>query len=230
LEAALAGNTRPGVSGFFDAAEFRTATGEMEMISMTKSTDARMQHRGFRFQVACIGVFSVLALLLAGPVSARETGRFHFSAIGDVVGEDEANNRLKKNNNVLWGSYPPGMALDISYFQAVNFQNGSGSDCFPDGVYSGPFVVSQENDGSALVDFYFVASGTDGSTDHKYVLHLLGTFDDPGNFPPITGTPIVMSAPAWMMTTEGKGQARKVTCTGDGDAGFVATVTVTRLW
>ena len=186
-------------------------------------------HSGHWFRTSIFLLLALLILVLAGPANARESGLFSFDAMGDVSGYDENRNTIKKKTTQLVSSWPPGMFLDISFFQAVNFKNGSGADCFPDGDYTGPFVVLQQRDGSARVDFYFVANGTDGSPDHKYVLQLFGTFDDPGNFPPALGSSIIMSAPAWLMSTEGRGQARKVTCTGDGDAGFAATVAVTRI-
>ena len=204
------------------------------MKHLIKTVKTTVLHAGNLHQISITLLLAMLILLFAGPADSRESGTFHYLVAGNISGEDERGNQIKKKNTTLWVSQP-GMELNISFFQAENFKNGSGAVCFPgdpnpDGKYTGPFVVSQERDGSAHVDFYFRASGTNGSLDHKYRLELFGTFDDDTNFPPAVGpSGVVMAASAWLMSTEGKGQDRKVTWTGDGDSGFAATVTVTRI-
>ena len=205
------------------------------MKHMIKSMKHTVPHSGHSCCTSSTLLLAILILLLAGPADAREYGRYHFLAIGDVSGEHENSIRIRKKMSQLESSWPPGMELDISFFKDLDFNNGDGAVCFPggpgldDGHYEGPFVISQNRNGTAQVDFYFVANGTDGSPDHKYVLQLFGTFIPANNFPPTLDTEVVMSAPAWLMLTEGRGQARKVTCIGDGDSGFAATVIVTRV-
>jgi len=64
-------------------------------------------------------------------------------------------------------------------------------------------------------------------------LHLNGYFSPENNFPPAVGATVTLFATDWEMSTEGKGQDRHNTCTGDDDFPFEAEedmvrVTVTR--
>ena len=166
-----------------------------------------------------IALLALSVLLSAGAVGARESATFRYTLSGDVMGEDTTRSQIKNNNTVLWSSFNPGPALDISHFLAEEFDNGSGAGCFGGGEFEGSFQILQERDGSALLHFYFEAFDNNGQGDHKYVLTLLGEFDDPFNFPPAApgsgDSDVQFQSDAWEMTTEGRGQDRKVTCTGD---------------
>ena len=90
----------------------------------------------------------------------------------------------------------------------------------------------RENRGSPSAEFYFEAFGKDSSPGHKYVLHLNGFFIPEDNFAPAVSTTVTMYATDWEMSTEGKGQDRKNTCTGEDEFDFVpadmVTITVKR--
>ena len=114
------------------------------------------------------------------------------------------------------------MDLNISFFENMLYDNGSGSKCFPgdtplldDYHYEGPFGVWQDRDGTAHATFYFSANGTNDTEGHKYVLHLMGGFVPDIDFPLMDGGTAIMVATHWEMSTEGRGQDRKNTCTGD---------------
>jgi hypothetical protein len=159
-------------------------------------------------------------LLLLSPADAREWGTFGFKVGSNLVGTGEQRISIKKNNTTLQVTRPP-MDLDINFFKAMNFKNGSGSDCFPGGAgldpghYAGAFVVYQNQDGSAHADFFFIASGVDGR-EIKYWLQMFGEFDEPNNVPPAVDTTVSAELFYWQMVTEGRGKDRKFSCTGQG--------------
>lgn len=204
-----------------------------------------MKHRQMTLKTNSRFVFVLLLLvpfilLLAGPAVASKHGEsawFDTVVWGDVTGEDrERELILKKKNNTGLNVVRPGMELDLSFFHDQVYTNGSGigGACFPGapgleaGHYEAAFVTNQFQDGSARSDYFFKANGLDGSEGHKYWLQLFGTFSNPDNFVPsleVDNGVVTMSAPGWLMVTEGKGKDRKITCTGDGAIDFNVTFT-----
>jgi hypothetical protein len=174
-------------------------------------------------------IAAALVLVVASPADAREFASFMLSVYqgeSNWGGPVTASTQIKKKMTQV--EVPQGMSLDISFFQVI----GGGTACFPDTVdYEGWFVV-RENRGSPRAEFYFKAFGKDSSPGHKYVLHLNGVFLPDDNFPPSEGSTATMYATDWEMSTEGKGQDRHNTCTGDDEFRFEAEemvrVTVTR--
>ena len=70
-------------------------------------------------------------------------------------------------------------------------------------------MINQNQDRTARADFYFMASDKFGNTGTKYRLELSGTFGNPDNSPPsldVDNGVVTMSAPGWIMSTEGKGK------------------------
>ena len=195
------------------------------------------KQRGLEMKHTIIALLALFVLLSAGAVGARDSATFRYTLNGAVTGEDTTRSQIKNKNTVLWSSFNPGPALDISFFHAEEFDNGSGANCFAGGEFDGPFQILQERDGSALLHFYFEAFDNNGQGVHKYVLTLLGEYDDPLNFPPAQpgsgDSDVLFQSDAWDMTTEGRGQDRKVTCTGDsGEPGrqpFYTEINIERL-
>lgn len=182
-------------------------------------------------------LFTLFILISAGAAGARESATFRYTFSFGILGADTTRTQVKNRNPVLWSSFNPDPTLDIGFLQAEIFDNGSGADCFQGGEFEGPFQIWQERDGTARLAFYFNASDTDGGGDHKYVLTLVGPYDDPTNFPPAApgsgDSDVRILSDEWVLTTEGRGQDRRVTCTGDsGESGrqpFYTEVNIERL-
>ena len=77
--------------------------------------------------------------------------------------------------------------------------------------------IIQERDGSGSATAWIHgATANDGVTAVKYRLDVVGTFDFPENWPPVLGTSNTLRITGWEMSSEGKGQLKKVSCTGTG--------------
>ena len=75
--------------------------------------------------------------------------------------------------------------------------------------------------------FWFTSTYTPTGAEVKYQLTVTGRWDDVFP-PPESGDFAVMTAMAWKMETEGKGQHRNTACKGEGDEDSLEVALVVR--
>ena len=93
-----------------------------------------------------------------------------------------------------------------------------GSDCFPVGGVLGSIQVSKsrKNPDAAAAVFWFKSIYVPTQDEVKYQLTITGGWE--GVFPPPEKDDYaIMTATAWKMQTEGKGQHRNTACKGESD-------------
>ncbi len=171
------------------------------------------------------------------PVDATFTVSFG----GDVVGGSDVDGGFlfgpNGGKNVLQTAFQDFVMLDLPGFrktQGVIVTNGD--KCFLSGnIKSAVMQVSQvtpSDTDNAIIRFFFTALGTAGEPDVDYVLTVLATFDDPGNWPPAIGeeNEITITGTSFVLAHV-NGPGRKFACTGEGnvtDDDFDFNLTVTR--
>ena len=105
-----------------------------------------------------------------------------------------------------------------SFWQTAEYDTGTGSECFPIGGVLGSIQVSKsrKNPLAGAAVFWFNSTHTITGDEIKYQLTITGGWD--GVFPPPEyGNIATMTATAWKMQTEGKGQHRRNACKGEVD-------------
>ena len=175
------------------------------------------------FLVVCLGMF-----MSAATAGKPEPLLFTFQVGGEVMGAGSDVERVRGNTSPVW--FDEEFWLGGVLLTDAAYRDRSAADCFPD--FGDPAVgfnaqmqLTRNNSGAAQAILWFRGFSEDGKeTEVKYELTLVdpvGWRDDSGGlvteFPPI-GTSIWMNATEWTMTTEGKGQLKKVSCTGSGDS------------
>ena len=200
------------------------------------------------------------AVLLAGPVAAHhgkgghaggdkgtnEAATFTFDVSGDLVGNVTVTKTVNANESLIHTGEPGGadLVLDMGSFLGENAGQSGWDGCFAQRSFSGVLqIVADKNDsGDGRSGFWFMAKGTDGTTDVKYGLSVtLVTIKPPpaAVWPywlPVVGetaTVTTVTGAAWKMNTS-NGPGKKVACTGDGTTGggtgdtLDFTITITR--
>lgn len=161
------------------------------------------------------------------PSSSDATFRVTFS--GDISGGPEERTQQMQPSSTQVVISKPGIALDLAYFQTAL---AGGGVCFSAGEFTGPFQIkTKKKNTPSLAEsfFFFSATGSGGVTEIKYVMTMNGQFTDPTNWPPAVGTQNTAIMTDWELTTEGGGQNRKVSCTGEGIFGSGVTILVERI-
>ena len=143
----------------------------------------------------------------------------------DVIGGAPIKNKVTNGSKSIGGFFD--MPLDLSFV---------GKSCFTDPVtgsstFIGAMIISQPQKKApeqGYVQFFFTAFGNDGTPGIKYMLEMFGIFGDPANWLPAPGTATILTVADWNMTTEGKGQNRKISCIGPGTFATETTVRIFR--
>ena len=168
-----------------------------------------------RKRILVAGILAGLCLAATGAQAGpKESLPFSLVMTGDLSGYDSRTENIRGNHSPVWF----GGDFTLSAFFVGNHYGGKdGEECFDGGTFTGPIQITQQKDGSAQAMWFFHGFSDDGNkTDIKYVLTLV----DPsgwigGSFPPRDNS-VTMIATEWEIHTEGKGQLRKVSCTGTG--------------
>ncbi len=165
--------------------------------------------------------------MLAKTAGASEA-TFRVTLFGDVTGglETRTYKTQPSSTQVVLND---GIDVELAYLQTAI---AGGGICFSAGSYRGPMIisaVSKKNPSLAQCTFWFQATGSDGVTEIRYVLTMNGTFTDPDNWPSAVGTQNTVILTDWETKTNGKGQNRKVSCTGNGSFSSGVTVLVERI-
>lgn len=179
-----------------------------------------------------LSIAACAAIAATAAAGGRDEAQFTVTVMDDVSGGPETRLNVVRRSTDQVIISQPGITLDLSWFQSIRFKTeGDGADCFFLGLYGpdqggGSLSVKRQKDGSAVIDYWFYATGNDRATEIHYHLQMMGTFDDPSNWPPAPGTTNVARASSWEMSSEGKGADRKISCTGTGafSSGVVVTV------
>jgi hypothetical protein len=150
-------------------------------------------------------------------------------AVSGVSGKDHwrGNFAGKKGLGRNTGGTPPDEGtnvgqLDLSFFTFADpvgpFSMGRGLACFPNGgvVYIGQAVVKSGKHGQAEGSFWFRAKADNATTDVGYLLTMIGTFNDPGVWPPSGMT--TMTLLTWKLSAGNEDSTvRNISCLGDGE-------------
>lgn len=165
----------------------------------------------------------------------REEATFRATVSGDISGGPQSRAQVIRDNTTQIVISKPSMVLDLSYFRGVSFKApDDGADCFAAGSYGGAgnggsMHISQERDGSGLATAWIRgATANDGVSDLTYRLDMTGSYDDPNNWPPALGTSNTLRIDGWEMSSEGKGQLKKISCTGSGSFDNPTSILVER--
>ncbi len=156
---------------------------------------------------------------------------------GNEIGGAPINSKITNGSKNIGGFFD--MPLDLSFFTGMDDPKTpqiDGEICFRDpitgsSIFIGAMIISQPQKKApeqGHVQFFFTAFGNDGTPDIKYQLEMFGTFDNPANWLPDPGTSTTLNVTDWKMGTEGKGQNRKISCTGDGGFGPGTSLKVDR--
>ena len=159
--------------------------------------------------------------------SSDATFRVTFS--GDISGGPETRTQKLQPSSTQVIISKPGIALDLTYFQTAL---AGGGICFSADEFTGSLQIKTEKKNTpSLAEsfFFFHATGSDGVTEIKYVMTMNGQFTDPTNWPPAVGTQNTAIMTDWEIGTEGTGQHRRISCTGNGIFGSGVTVLVERI-
>ena len=152
-----------------------------------------------------------------------EDATFEVQVFGDITGgpQERVNGISKSSNQVVVRD----MTLNLTFFKTALAE---GKNCFSAGTFTSTLAINQPKKkvpSQARFQFFFKAKGNDGTaTEIKYLLEGQGTFDSPANWPPSKGTTTTATFTDWEMSTEGKGQNKKISCTGEGSFAVVITV------
>jgi len=115
-----------------------------------------------------------------------------------------------------------------AFWQTADYDTGTGSECFPIGGGLGSIQVSKsrKNPLAGAAVFWFKSTHTITKEEIKYQLTITGGWE--GVFPPPQyGNIATMTATAWKMQTEGKGQHRRNACKGEGGGPITVVLLVT---
>ena len=157
---------------------------------------------------------------------------------GNVIGGAPINNEITNGSKNIGGFFD--MPLDLSFFTAMDDPKTpqiDGEICFKDpitgsSIFIGAMIISQPQKKApeqAYVQFFFTAFGNDETPDINYQLDMFGTFEPGKPWPPDpVGESNTLTLTSWEMNTSGKGQNRKISCTGDGPFGAGNSIKVDR--
>ncbi len=125
---------------------------------------------------------------------SRITREYDVTVSGDleiVAGTPDPLGGGRDSGNETVGWNHPGPDIDLSFFSDKFGGNGEGDSCFLMCArdHSDDFlVVTQENDGTAMVQYFFNACGSDEVTEVPYQLVVMfGDFIGPGSWLPELG-------------------------------------------
>ena len=183
------------------------------------------------FTVLIVGCLLLTGTSLAGP---KETLHFGFEMVGGVEAVGSRNETIRGPNSPVWIGTSDLDLAPAFHSDGMELVQG-GDNCFSDQLspLKASLQIMEDNDGSARVNIYFTAWSSDGkATEIKYWLILVDSagwagLDGVDDFPP-RGTTVTMEPDYWAMITEGRGQLKKVSCTGEGGDEIVITLSLSQ--